>query len=138
MPAPLALPHRVAGPALLPLRRALREAVRSGGDLVVQCSDVQELSPAGQALLVATSRAARRRGHRLRLVHPSPAVLGALGATGLLHLLSSGPLPGEQDGRLLPASRSRPVSSAPSPPRGAGRASRGPGRARAVPADPPA
>ena len=90
----IVLPPVVAGAYLPRLRQQLAGALRTSGDgtdLVLDCRQVQELSPAAQALLVGRSRVARLRGRRLRLVDPSPATVQALRSTGLDHLLAARP-----------------------------------------------
>lgn len=90
----LVLPPVVAGSYLSHLRHLVGAALRAGRagtDLVLDCRQVQELSPAAQALLVGCSRTARLHGRRLRLDDPSPATVRALRATGLGHLLAPRP-----------------------------------------------
>lgn len=89
----LALPRSVQGRALASLRRDLLRLLRTDPVLVVDASRVEELSEPGQALLVAVHRMARSRGGRLQLQQPSPAVVSALRASGLHHLLDSGRIP---------------------------------------------
>lgn len=90
-PLVIRLPRLVHGRDLPGLRQQLRHAVRSHVLIVLDCSQVQELSPAGQALLVAARRAAHHRGARLCLARPSPPMTAALRRTGLSHLLCDQP-----------------------------------------------
>lgn len=90
------LPRDVEGRHLPALRRELLAGLRADPDLVLDCSDVDALSPAGQALLLYVQRAARHRGGSLYLDRPSKAMLLALRSTGLSH-------------RLPPATASRPT-----------------------------
>ena len=83
----MVLPARVEGRPLRRLRAELLCHLRADPVLVVEASDVQHLSEAGQAVLVAAHRAAAARGGRLHLHQPSPEVVAALRASGLRHLL---------------------------------------------------
>lgn len=93
------LPPDVEGRHLPALRRALLADLRSDPDLVLDCSNVEALSPAGQALLLHVDRAARRRGGQLHLQRPSTAMTLALRSTGLIHRLT------QADPRLPAAAR---------------------------------
>lgn len=87
------LPRDVEGRHLPALRRELLASLRRDPDLVLDCNDVQMLSPAGQALLLFVERAARHRGGGLRLDRPSSAMTLALRSTGLSHRLTQAPAP---------------------------------------------
>lgn len=82
------LPCDVEGRHLPALRRELLASLRADPDLVLDCHDVQTLSPAGQALLLYVERTARHRGGRLHLERPSHAMTLALRSTGLSHRLT--------------------------------------------------
>lgn len=88
------LPTQLEGRGLLALRQQLLTGLRPGNDLVVDCRNVQAVSFAGQAVLVAADRAARRRGGHLRLLHPSDVMVTAFRSTGLSHLLAGPATPG--------------------------------------------
>lgn len=88
------LPSQVEGCRLPGLRRELFHRLQQQSDLILDCSNVTQLSRGGQALLVATLRAARRRGVRLSFLDPSDALVTALRSTGLRHLLTGAPGPG--------------------------------------------
>lgn len=87
------LPRDVEGRHLPALRRELLASLRDDPDLVLDCHDVQTLSPAGQALLLYVERAARRRGGQLHLDRPSHAMTLALRSTGLSHRLTQATTP---------------------------------------------
>lgn len=95
MTATLHLPPALEGRHLPALRRALFEALRNDPHLAVDGSHVRVLSLAGQAVLLSTGRAARRRGGDLLVDSPSDAMTAALRATGLRHLLDP-PSTGQQ------------------------------------------
>lgn len=95
------LPRDLEGRHLPALRRQLLQDLRHDPDLVLECSDVQKLSPAGQALLLSLARTARRHGGHLHLYTPSAAMTAALRSTGLNH-------------RLTQATAPRPASALPS------------------------
>lgn len=112
----VALPARADRLGLSALRRQLRVALHGPGELVVDGSRVQELSLGAQALLVAARRTARRRGLAWRLDQPTPALLAALRASGLSHLLvpvatppTRPPLPAGPQGRARRAGPSGTV-----------------------------
>lgn len=79
----LELPPHVDGPQVHDLREQLREALAAGPEVVLDCSRVEVLSAPGQALLLSTARAARRRGGLLVLRSPTEAMTHALRTTGL-------------------------------------------------------
>lgn len=87
------LPRDVEGRHLPALRRELLASLRADPELVLDCSDVDTLSPAGQALLLFVQRAARHRGGQLHLDHPSNAMTLALRSTGLSHRLTQATAP---------------------------------------------
>lgn len=103
MSIPVELPSRVAGGCLPGLRQELFAGLRQHSDLVLDCSRITHLSPAGQALLVATHRAARRSGVRLSFLDPSDAMITALRRSGLRHLLTAAPRPEDAAGRPGPS-----------------------------------
>lgn len=109
------LPARVSGQCLHALRGQLLAGLRHPGGLVVDCRQVQDVSPAAQALLVATHRAARLRGVTWRLEQPTAAMLTALRRSGLSHLLV--PLPGRA--AAPPGQQARPAARPPQPSRAA-------------------
>ncbi|MGW1074995.1 STAS domain-containing protein [Streptomyces sp. NPDC002537] len=67
--------------------RLLRVSHGPGSRLVLDLSGVTSCDALGLGLFVATARRARRSGGALRLVAPRPAVVRALGASGLSRLL---------------------------------------------------
>lgn len=87
------LPPCVEGRHLPALRRELLADLRADPDLVLDCSEVTVVSPAGQALLLSLERAARRRGGQLHLDQPSSAMTLALRSTGLNHRLGQATAP---------------------------------------------
>lgn len=91
------LPRNVEGRHLPALRRELLASLHRDPDLDPDCSDVQVLSPAAQALLLFIERAARHRGGQLHLNRPSTAMTLALKSTGLSY-------------RLIQATAPRPAS----------------------------
>lgn len=95
-PVVVELPARVGGPCLHALRGQLLAGLHHPGGLVVDCRQVQDVSPAAQALLVAAYGAAWLRGKTWRLEQPTAAMLTALRRSGLSHLLLPlhGPAPG--------------------------------------------
>ncbi|MFI1797201.1 STAS domain-containing protein [Streptomyces sp. NPDC020379] len=72
--------------------RLLRVSHTPGSRLILDLSGVTSCDALGLGLLVATARRARRAGGDLCLVAPRPAVVRALGASGLSRLLPT--LPG--------------------------------------------
>lgn len=82
------LPRQVAGRCLHGLRQQLFDGLRRGEQVVLDCSRVEELSVAGQALLVAARRAARSGGGHFYLHQPTTAMISTLRGTGLTHLLT--------------------------------------------------
>lgn len=94
----LTLPRAVQGRALTALCGDLVRLLRTDPVLIVDASRVEHLSDAGQALLVTAHRTARSRGGRLQLVQPLPAVVTALRASGLRHLLAADHAPLQRPG----------------------------------------
>lgn len=86
-PVVLELPALVSGECLRALRGQLLAGLRHPSGLVIDCHQVQDVSPAAQALLVAVHRAARQRGVTWHLVGPTAALHTALRRSGLSHLL---------------------------------------------------
>lgn len=103
----VALPARASGRALPMLRRELLAGPDQPGGLVVDGSQVTHLSPAAQAVLVASRRTARLRGVAWRLAEPTDDLVLALRGSGLRHVLV--PLPGRPD----PPSRPEPSQAGP-------------------------
>ncbi|MEU4211553.1 STAS domain-containing protein [Streptomyces sp. NPDC026206] len=68
-------------------RRLLRVSRTPGSRLILDLSGVTSCDALGLGLLVAEGRRARCYGGELRLVAPRPAVVKALGASGLSRLL---------------------------------------------------
>lgn len=87
------LPRDVEGRHLPALRRELLASLRADPDLVLDCRDVDALSPAGQALLLFVQRTARHHGGQLHLDQPSDAMTLALRSTGLNHRLTQATAP---------------------------------------------
>jgi len=81
------LPVRVEGRPLRRLRSELLAHLRADPVLIVEATEVQRLSTAGQAVLVTAHRAAVARGGRVHLHQASPEMIAALRASGLWHLL---------------------------------------------------
>jgi len=82
------LPRNVEGRQLPALRQELFAHLRRDPNLIVDGSNVDTLSPAGQALLLHTAHTARRRGGKLHLQQPSPAMTAELRTTGLSYSLT--------------------------------------------------
>lgn len=83
-------PTHMEGRHLVDLRLQLQSLLRHDPEIHLDCSNVLQLSPAGQALLVGAARTARRQGGRLHLDAPSAQMCQALRSTGLHHLLPVG------------------------------------------------